>query len=80
MTRGFLESAEYVGRNRNDAQFLADSYAALFRRGADIAGFEYWKSRLAAGETRNQLRAAMIGMSQEFLWRAQLVSGYPCLK
>lgn len=80
MTKGFLDSAEYANRNRSDAQFLADTYAALFRRAADKAGFDYWQARLAAGESRNQVRAAMIGMTNEFLIRAQGVAGWTCLQ
>ena len=80
MTRGFLASAEYVARARTDAQFLSDMYAALFRRGADVAGLGYWKERMASGESRDAVRAAMIGMTQEFLVRAMLVAGGSCIK
>ena len=50
----FVNSAEYAGRNRNNAQYVEDLYNAILKRGADPAGFQAWVNNLNNGMTRQQ--------------------------
>ncbi len=57
ISSGFINGAEYVGRNRTNAQFVGDLYNAFLRRGGDLAGVQYWINQLNTNaETRDQLR------------------------
>ena len=42
ISRQFIASAEYVQRNRNNSDYVADLYYAFLRRGAEPQGFQYW--------------------------------------
>ena len=79
MISGFIQSAEYVARNRNNAQYLADTYAALFRRGADVAGFNFWLGQVAGGSSREAVRGLMITYSPEFQSRIGTAAFATCL-
>ena len=50
----FVNSGEYAGRNRNNAQYAEDLYNAILKRGADPAGFQAWVNNLNNGMTRQQ--------------------------
>ena len=39
---GFIQSAEYGLRNRNNSQYVEDLYNGILRRGADPGGFTGW--------------------------------------
>ncbi len=70
ISKGFLNSQEYKNRDRNNAEFVADCYAAFFNR--DSRGTEdevnYWKwvQALNDGMSRQQLIENGFGNSREF--------------
>lgn len=49
---GFLESAEYMAKDQDDAEFIDALYLGLFGRAADTAGEAYWLDRLEDGASR----------------------------
>ncbi|UCF95419.1 MAG: DUF4214 domain-containing protein, partial [Desulfobacterales bacterium] len=67
---GFLQSQEYVLRDRNDRDFLEDLYNGILRRGADPAEFEGWMDYINGGWTREQVLQAFVN-SEEFQLRVQ---------
>jgi hypothetical protein len=74
----FIESAEYVGRGRDNAQYVADLYYAFLRRGADPAGFNFWLDKLNSGAlTRDELRQDFIE-SPEFQGRVSAIISAGC--
>ncbi len=78
ISRTFATGAEYASRNRTDAQYVADLYDAFVRRGADLAGLQYWVSQLASGaQTREQVRQAFLS-SAEFTARVSTVASAAC--
>ncbi len=75
----FANSAEYAQRNRSNAQYVGDLYNAFLRRGADLAGVQYWLSQLDSGaKSRTQLRADFFA-SPEFTTRLAAVAAESCL-
>lgn len=47
MASFFFNSAEYLGRNTTDRQFVTNLYRTFFQRTPDDGGMTYWLSRLA---------------------------------
>ena len=79
ISSGFFNSSEYAGRNRSDTEYVSDLYYAFMRRGADLAGFQFWLNQLTAKtQTRNQLRQAFI-TSAEFTARVNAIVGGGCV-
>ncbi len=75
----FLNSAEYLGRNRTNAQFVGDVYNAFLRRGGDLAGVQFWISQLATNAaTREQVRQQFLA-SPEFSARVSAIIQQGCL-
>jgi hypothetical protein len=69
----FLGSTEYAGRQRSNAQYVADLYNAFMRRGPDASGFQFWVGELNAGrQTRESLRQVFRD-SNEFQMRVAAV-------
>jgi hypothetical protein len=78
ISNGFLMTPEYVNRNRTNAEFVTDMYSAFLRRGADLTGFQHWKSTLDAGSmTRAQVLDSFLG-SSEFSARVDSIAKTPC--
>ena len=65
VARGFIGSAEFVGRNTSSAEFVETLYAAFFDRPADKPGFDLWNSALSKGTSRAEVLEGFIG-SREF--------------
>nr|MCR4648759.1 DUF4214 domain-containing protein [Lachnospiraceae bacterium] len=63
---GFLNSQEYLNRNRSDEEFLTDLYASFFGREPDEEGFRYWLVRLDKGYSRRRIILEGFGTSVEF--------------
>ncbi len=79
ISSGFINGAEYAGRNRTNAQYVGDLYNAFLRRGGDLAGVQYWISQLDSGaQTRDQLRQAFIA-SPEFQSRVSAIIAQGCM-
>jgi hypothetical protein len=76
----FIESPEYAGRARTNAEYVADLYYAFLRRGADTTGFDFWLDRLNSGTTtRDALRQDFIE-SAEFQARVSAMLSEGCLQ
>jgi Domain of unknown function (DUF4214) len=79
ISSGFLASAEYTSRQRNNRDYVADLYYAFLRRGGELAGFNYWSGQLdTSAQTREQLRQAFLN-SAEFQTRVQQIIAQGCL-
>ncbi len=71
-------SGEYVGRNRNNTDYVGDLYYAFLRRGGDLAGVNYWINQLTSGaESREQLRKDFIN-TPEFNGRINAIITQGC--
>jgi hypothetical protein len=55
MAGNFFNSAEYLGFNRTDAQFVSDLYETFFNRAPDSGGLSFWLNVLASGSTRDMV-------------------------
>ena len=75
----FASGAEYLGRNRTDAQFVGDLYNAFLRRGGDLGGVQFWINELGSGaRTRENVRVQFRD-SAEFQSRAAAIVAQGCL-
>ena len=75
----FLNSAEYAGRGRTNAQFVGDMYNSFMRRGGDLPGVAFWIRQLDAGAyTRDEVRRAFMA-SNEFTQRQARVIAQGCM-
>ncbi|MCB1921524.1 MAG: DUF4214 domain-containing protein [Candidatus Competibacteraceae bacterium] len=61
----FFNSAEYLGRNTTDRQFITNLYLTFFQREPDEGGYAFWLEQLANGMTRNQAMSGFL-FSPEF--------------
>ena len=52
---GFVFSAEYIGKDTTDAEFVNTLYSAFFGRAADVGGFNGWIAELNAGTSREDV-------------------------
>jgi hypothetical protein len=78
ISAAFVNSGEYVGRGRSNAQFVGDLYNAFLRRGGDLGGVNFWIAELASGRrSRDQVRQAFLA-SPEFNARATAVAAQGC--
>ena len=70
ISKGFLNSQEYKNRDRNNAQFVLDCYAAFFDRNPvgtpDEPNYWNWVQQLNNGLSRQQMIENGFGNSQEF--------------
>ena len=79
ISRSFVDSPEYAARARSDAEFVGDLYLAFLTRGGDLQGVRYWIDRLAAGATRDEVRAAFLASPEvqarlyDAFWRTCLL-------
>ena len=74
----FVQSGEYIGRNRNNVGYTEDLYNAILRRGADCGGFTAWVNALDSGMTRVELLQNFTS-SPEFQTRVDAVIAAGCL-
>lgn len=65
MANFFFNSAEYLGRNTTDRQFITNLYLTFFQREPDDGGYTFWLGKLASGMTRNQAMTGFLN-SPEF--------------
>jgi len=57
----FVQSPEYVGRNRSSRDYVTDLYDAIFRRAPDLGGLDFWAGRIDSGSmTRVQVMEAFL--------------------
>ena len=78
ISRAFLESPEYLARARTNVAFVSDLYDGAMRRGADLAGVQYWAGQLTSGaRTRDQLRLIFLS-SEEFQGRVSAAVARGC--
>ena len=79
ISSNFAGGAEYVGRNRTNAQYVGDLYNSFLRRGGDLPGVNFWITRLdTAAMTRNQVRQQFLN-SAEFQGRVTAIVNQGCL-
>jgi hypothetical protein len=55
VAQSFFNSQEYLGRDRDDEEYVTDLYNTFFNREPDSVGFDYWTSQLSQGANRNDL-------------------------
>ncbi|UCF90237.1 MAG: DUF4214 domain-containing protein [Desulfobacterales bacterium] len=69
---GFLQSQEYILRNKSNREFLEDLYNGILRRGAQLAEFEGWIEMMNSGMTREEVLQNFT-ISTEFQLRVQKI-------
>jgi len=75
----FVASAEYAGRNTTNGQFVEDMYYALLQRGAELAGYGYWKGQLDGNIlNRSQVRQQFL-MTPEMQAVSAAIAAQGCL-
>jgi alpha-tubulin suppressor-like RCC1 family protein len=80
ISSSFAGSAEYLGRNRTNAQFVGDMYNTFLRRGGDLAGVQFWINELSSGRrSRTKVRQDFIA-SPEFASRVQSIIAAGCVR
>jgi len=47
MAQSLINSQEYLGRDRDDEEFVIDLYNTFFDRDSDLGGLDYWTDQLA---------------------------------
>lgn len=78
ISQAFLDSAEYAARGRTNQEVVSDLYNGFMRRGADLAGVQFWQGQLdSAALTREQLRRIFLG-SEEFRARVNALAARGC--
>ncbi len=78
MALTFLQSQEYIDRNTSNSEYIEDLYNGILRRGADLAGYQYWLGELNGGAyTREEMLQLFID-SAEFQARVQEVIDAGC--
>jgi len=78
ISRSFATGAEYLQRNRTNAEYMTDMYDTFLRRVADLAGFQYWVGQLATGaRTREEVRQYFVA-SPEFAGRVAAIVAQGC--
>jgi hypothetical protein len=79
ISSAFAASAEYLGRNRTNAQYVGDLYNAFLRRGGDLGGVQFWINEIATGaRTRAKVRQDFIAQP-EFAGRVNAIIVEGCV-
>ena len=65
MANFFFNSAEYLGNNTSDTQFITDLYRTFFQREPDQGGMDFWRGQLTVGTLRDKVMAGFL-YSPEF--------------
>jgi len=74
----FATSAEYLARDRTNAQYVGDLYNSFLRRGGDLGGVQYWIDEIARGRrTRESVRQQFVA-SPEFQNRVAAIIAQGC--
>ena len=78
IAKAFFLSAEYLGRNTSDSDFVDTCYQAFFGRAADAAGKQGWLAVLSGGQNREAVLNGFSG-SAEFAILASTfgITDYP---
>ncbi|NJM13553.1 MAG: DUF4214 domain-containing protein [Synechococcaceae cyanobacterium SM1_2_3] len=74
MANVFFTGAEYLSRNRSDAQYITDLYRAFFNRDPDSSAVDYWTQPLTAGLPRSVVLFSFL-FSAEFEGAMQSLFG-----
>jgi hypothetical protein len=74
----FIQSAQYQGRNRTNAEYAEDLYNGILRRGADASGFLFWVNVLNGGMSRVDVLQQFTD-GPEFQGRVNAVIAAGCL-
>ena len=74
MANVFFTGAEYLSRNRSDAQYITDLYRAFFNRDPDSSAVDYWIQPLTAGLPRSVVLFSFL-FSAEFEGAMQSLFG-----
>lgn len=76
----FIQSGEYLGRNRTNTEYVGDLYNAFLRRGGDLEGVQFWIGEIAnSRRTRENVRQQFVA-SPEFSTRINAVIAQGCLR
>ena len=79
ISSAYMNSVEYLGRNRSVPQFVGDMYNAFLRRGGDLAGVQYWIQQLESGaRSRENVRQQFLA-SPEFTARVNAIVQQGCV-
>jgi len=73
----FLNSQEYANRNTSNSEYIEDLYNGILRRGAELAGYQYWLGVLNGGMTRPAMLQLFVD-SAEFQARVTDVINAGC--
>ncbi|MBI5675430.1 MAG: DUF4214 domain-containing protein [Nitrospirae bacterium] len=73
----FLNSQEYADRNTSNSEYIEDLYNGILRRGAELAGYQYWLGALNGGTTRPEMLQLFVD-STEFQGRVTEVINAGC--
>jgi len=76
----FFQCGEYDEAAKSDAAFVEDLYNAFLRRGADLAGFNYWVDHLETGAISRPDLLTVFVDSAEFQGRVDEVIAAGCLE
>jgi hypothetical protein len=79
ISRQFVTSAEYLGRNRTTGQYVGDLYNAFLRRGGDQGGVQYWISQIDTGARSRENVRQQFRISPEFNARVNAIIAQGCL-
>jgi hypothetical protein len=74
----FIQSPQYQGRNRTNAEYVEDLYNGILRRGADASGFLFWVNVLNGGMSRVDVLQQFTD-GPEFQGRVNAVIAAGCL-
>lgn len=64
-TKGFFHSTEFRNRNLSDEEYVKTLYRTFLDREYDREGYDYWRNKLAAGISRDEVLAGFAD-SREF--------------
>ena len=64
IAKAFFLSAEYLGRNTSDSDFVETCYQAFFGRAADAAGKQGWLAVLSEGQSREAVLNGFSGSAE----------------
>lgn len=64
VARGFIFSAEFIGRGTTNEEYVEVLYEAFFGRSPDARGFARWTGELDAGVSRDQVLRGFTGSPQ----------------
>jgi hypothetical protein len=60
----FFRSQEYLGRNKNNTEYVRDLYQGVLGRQPDSGGLEHWVNRLNSGSSRQSVLNGFLNSSE----------------